>query len=751
MTDREKGHIKTSFRLVLLLAVLLGTRRGAAQSSFESDPFASRFRERSTFDIQFRAPEKGGAVKVVVPPFEGGRQTLVSENVWEAEAPAGERITLEYQDIRLMARWVRVDYERRLVVAEGDVLFEQGKSRMTGARLDLDLATKTGVMTDGAVDLDGGIHIRGELLAKVGPRSFTMSGATLTACDGDHPAWEFGFSRGRVTVEEYARLSNVVFRMGGVPLLYSPYILWPAMRARASGFLIPAIGYNSQRGGFLGLAYFLTLGRSADATFSSETYTNGTFGLGMELRARPSKGTTFEGTYFTVNDQDLGGWGWKTRGKIVSDDLAPGLRGVVSWLDFSSLDFFQSYERDFALSATRSIKSEAFLTYGADPVSLNLRLDQEKTLFGSSEVVTERAPVVEARLRPTPLLGQSLFVEATAQAGQLHLDRGPGQPSGTYGRFDLFPKVSAPLSPIPWLSIQANAGGRITWWGSSIASDPSTLAQTLTDASYVRKLGTVGIELTGPSFARIFEAKVGPYTKFKHVLEPRFDYDYMTSPDDLARAPLFDEIDTVSPAHTLRYALVQRLLAKGKEGGSREIASFEISRIHYFHLPPLGSSGYLPDADQNSPVDATLRVNATSALNLDARTTWDLKRSVVTSASLSANLNLKDRSLSVSYFESRPATCIPSPDVPCTSAQVRISGGLPILPKRLRLDLQANYDVSLSKLQELRTLLTIEASCFKVLLEYRDLRLYGTPSRDFRVGLNLKNIGSFLDFPVSLP
>ena len=160
------------------------------------------------------------------------------------------------------------------------------------------------------------------------------------------------------------------------------------------------------------------------------------------------------------------------------------------------------------------------LTYGADPVSLNLRLDQEKTLFGSSEVVTERAPVVEARLRPTPLLGQSLFVEATAQAGQLHLDRGPGQPSGTYGRFDLFPKVSAPLSPIPWLSIQANAGGRITWWGSSISSDPSTLAQTLTDASYVRKLGTVGIELTGPSFARIFEAKVGPYTKFKHVLEP---------------------------------------------------------------------------------------------------------------------------------------------------------------------------------------------------------------------------------------
>ncbi|HEX7580519.1 MAG TPA: LPS assembly protein LptD, partial [Thermoanaerobaculia bacterium] len=676
-----------------------------------------------------------------------GRQTLVSENVWDAEAPPGKFVTVEYQDIRLKARKIRADYTRHVVIAEGDVVFEQGASRMSGSRLDLDLNDKTGVLIDGAVDLEGGVHLQGELLAKVGPRSFTMSGAKLTACEGEKPAWEFDFTRGRVTMEEYARLSNVVFRLGGVPLLYSPYLLWPAMRNRASGFLIPAIGYNSQRGGFLGLAYFLTLGRSADATISTETYTNGTFGLGTELRAKPSKGTSFEGTFFTVNDSDLGGWGWKTRGKLVSDDLAPGLRGVVSWLDFSSLDFFQNYERDFLLSATRSIKSEAFLTWSLDPVSLNLRLDQEKTLYGSTDVVTERLPVLEARLRPTPLFGQSLFVELTGQAGQLHLDRGPGQPAGTFGRVDLFPQVSIPLSPIPWLSIQANAGARVTWWGNSL--DPSNPA-ALAGESYTRNIANLGVQMTGPSFSKIFETKLGPFTKLKHVIEPRFDYQYMTDPPDLARAPLFDEIDTVSPDHSLRYALVQRLLAKGKEGGSREIASLEIGRTYYFRLPDYGAS-VVTGVYKNSPIDAILRVNASQNLNLDARTTWDAKAAQVTSASLSATLNAKDKSLSLSYFESNPTTCTPTPDFPCTSAQIRISGGLPVIPKRLRLDLQTNYDLSLSKLLELRTLLTLQASCFKILLEYRDLRLGTIPSRDLRIGLSLKNIGSFLDFPVSLP
>jgi LPS-assembly protein len=624
---------------------------------------------------------------------------------------------------------VRADTKTNVVIAEGDVVLEQGPSRLSGLRLELDLTAKTGVLTDGQAEL-AGILVRGATLAKTGARTFEVRDGSVTACEGDDPAWEFRVKDGTVTLDDYARLKNVVFRLGGLPLLWTPYLLWPALRDRASGFLIPGIGYSSSRGGFLGLSYFQVLGRSADATLTTDLYTRKYFGLGLELRARPTAGTTFTGSYYTVVDPDRR-WQWKTWGTLSADDLAPRTRAVVNWTDFSDLEFFQRYDRDFALTSTRTVGQKAFVTRSEGPVSLNLRLERETALYGSSEVVLERKPVLETRLRPTGLFGNSVFVEAQGSAGLLRSIRPAGQPSGDYGRFDLFPRVSAPLSPLPWLSLNAEAGYRLTHYGSSVSTD----GRALTDDAYTRGSASAGLEVTGPSFARVFDVKLGKFTKLKHVVEPRADYAYQTDPGDLARAPVFDEVDTILPSHSVRYSLVQRLLAKEKTGASREIASFELSRTHFFELPA-GAASRASD----SPLDAVLRVNAGSALNFDARATWDLKEGVVTSSSLSASLGSATRSLRLSYYDSRPL------GVGRSSTQLRFGGGTPIVPKKLRLDLEANYDVSQGRMLEWRSLLTWEASCLKILGEYRDLRIGAIPTRDYRIGLNLKNIGSFLDF-----
>lgn len=723
-----------------LLALALSPR-ALAQSSFDTDPFASRFRERANLDLKFKTPEEGGTLRVVVPEGDPpGRQTLVGESVWEAEAPPGKSVLVEYQNIRLTAHRVRGDYTKRTVVAEGDVVLEQAGSRLTGARLDLDLDQQVGVLTDGTVDLEGGLHVQAATIAKVGPRSFNLIDGVVTSCGPNDPAWYFRLRSGRVTLEDYARLKNVVFRLGGVPLLYTPYLVWPALQDRASGFLVPGTGYNSRRGGYLGLSYYWAIARSVDATFSSDLYTKSFFGFGAEVRARPSEGTKGEGTYYIVWDPEVSRWRWETRGNLMADDLAPGLRGVLSWLDVSDQAFFQDYSRDFNLTSTRSVKSEAFLTYGTGPLSLNLRLGREEALFGVSTMLSERLPVLEARMRPTPLFGQGFFVSAEGQAGMLRVDRGPGQPSGRYARFDFFPKVSAPLSLVPWLSVQGEVGGRLTSYGSQLGSDGTSLV----GESFHREYLTTHVEVVGPSAARIFDFGLGDFQKVKHILEPRFDYNYVTIPDPDNKTPLFDEVDSVADAHTLRYALVQRLLGKPEKGAAREIASLEIGRTYSFRLPGEGTVlGPTPTVTRNGPWDAALRVSASSNLNLDARTTYDSSASQITSASLTANVTKKDLNVNVSLFDSRPV------GVPA-SAQLRVMGGTPIIPKRLRFDLAANYDLSEGRMLESRALLTLEGSCFKILTEYRDLRIGDVPARDFRIALNLKNIGSFLDFTGSL-
>jgi LPS-assembly protein len=726
------------------LGAALAPSRLHAQSSFETDPFASRFRERSNLELKFKTPEKGGVFRVEVPPGEGGRQSLVGESVWDAEAPPGQLVTVTYQDLVLKARKVRADNKAKTVVAEGDVLLIQGKSRMKGERLELDLAAKTGVLLSGSVALEGGLYLKGARIEKVGPRSFTIFDGTMTACEGDRPDWSFALSRGSVTLDDYARLHDVVFRFEGVPLLYSPYIIWPALRDRASGFLIPGLGYNTRRGGYLGLSYYWALSRSWDATFTADFYTRKFYGFGEELRMQPTAGTRGEGHFYLVRDRDLAQWRWETRGTIISDDLGPNLRGVVNWTGFSDQQFFQDYNRDFNLVSTRSVKSEAFVTWTRDPYSANLRLDREEALFATSTVVTERRPVLEGRFRPTAILGRAAFLEATAQAGELFVDRPPSggvsQPAGTYDRIDLFPKLNVPLSPIPWLSAQANLAARLTSYGKSLSADGTTLL----DSRFTRTYVDGKLELTGPSFSRIFEAKLGDFDRLKHVIEPRIDYEYLPDPGDVKRTPLFDEVDAVTSLHVVRYALVQRLLGKAKKSAAREIASLEVARSYNFKFPGESVSGApVVVLQRSSPFDATLRVNTGPAFNFDARTTYDAHASQVTSASVTANVSKDDRSLALSLFDSRPVGAV-------SSAQLRYTGGLPIIKKRLRLDVQGNYDLSQSKMLESRYLLTIDGSCFRILTEYRDLRITGVPSRDFRIALTLKNVGSFLDFTGSL-
>jgi hypothetical protein len=243
-----------------------------------------------------------------------------------------------------------------------------------------------------------------------------------------------------------------------------------------------------------------------------------------------------------------------------------------------------------------------------------------------------------------------------------------------------------------------------------------------------------GLELTGPSFAKLFDMKLGSYTKLKHVIEPRFDYDYIPDITDQARTPSFDEVDFASPTHTVRYALVQRLLGKAGKGAAREIASLELAGRYRFELPAALQSS--PNATKTEPFDATLRVNAGSGLSVDARATYDAKNSKITSTSLTTSVSAGETAVALSLFDSRPV-------LGQGSAQLRVTGGVPIIPKLLRFDVQASYDLTRGKALETRSLLTVQGSCWKIWPGATcgwESPATGLPHRP-----HAQNVGSFLD------
>jgi lipopolysaccharide assembly outer membrane protein LptD (OstA) len=443
---------------------------------------------------------------------------------------------------------------------------------------------------------------------------------------------------------------------------------------------------------------------------------------------------------------------WKILLDHVSNDLPYDVRGVLSIRDYSDDQYLQDLERAFALNSARQILSRGFLTRNFGPNSLNLRFERSETFFGT-KVTQERLPSLEFSRR-TDRIGQSpVFFSLESSASFLYANRGPNLPRGDYGRFDVHPAFSLPWKRIPWLSVTANAGARWTGW-----SDSTDDSQTqFVGSSYTRKYGEAGVSIVGPSFSRIYDAKIGSFGRFKHVIEPRIDYVYVSEVSDPARIPVYDEVDLALGQNQIRYALVNRLLARSadpKAGSAQEVASLEVSQTRAFRLPqtlvPPGTL-YQPLLEKSGPIQAVLRVAPGPLFHFDGRLDYDAAHSQFTSASASAAVAWKGNFVNATWFAGRPLLAAPPPaGAPSpNSDQFRIAAGADLW-KSLRVDTQLNYDARQKLLLEDRSLLAYKGSCYTIFLEVRQLRIPPSPRRDYRLVFNLKDIGTLLDVNGSL-
>src|SRR5262249_17218732 len=151
----------------------------------------------------------------------------------------------------------------------------------------------------------------------------------------------------------------------------------------------------------------------------------------------------------------------------------------------------------------------------------------------------------------------------------------------------------------------------------------------------------------GPSFSRIYDGQIGSFGKFKHIIEPRIDYTYVSDVSDPARIPIYDEVDVPLGQNQIRYALVNRLLAKPsdpKPGPAQEIASPDTSQPRAFQLPqtviPPGTI-YQPLIEKTGPLETVLRLAPGTLFHFDGRLDYDTSHTQLTSASATVAVTWK--------------------------------------------------------------------------------------------------------------
>jgi len=409
----------------------------------------------------------------------------------------------------------------------------------------------------------------GKVVEKTGPDHYMVYDGTVTTCELPHPRWQFNANKVIVNVGGTAKIYHSLFGIKGIPVLYFPFATLPAQRfPRQTGFLIPNIGTSSVKGTILGESLFWAINRSMDAHIGAEYFSARGWAPQAEFRAQPGANSFLDLNYYEVLDRGVGNPTVNQGGEEVrltgEGEFGHNFRGVANIDYLSSYVFRLAFNDVFAQAVDSEVKSKAFLSNTTDDFFYNASMqryqDFESTTAG--DVVTIlHAPSfevssVDRQLGPSPFYWS---YEAAAEG----LSRSePGfSTAALVGRFDFEPTVSLPLKLDGW-SFRPEFSLRDTEYTQQLGTSSS--GARVAESDPINRWAVEGsVEVRPPALSRIFDREFMG-RKWKHVVEPRVVYSYVTGVNNFPNILRFDERDILTNTNEVEYGVVNRLYTKRK-------------------------------------------------------------------------------------------------------------------------------------------------------------------------------------------
>jgi LPS-assembly protein len=540
-------------------------------------------------------------------------------------------VTVTRQDMTLTADEVVYDRTNGVIEARGHVVLNDPEATVDGDFAHLNLEDETGWMEDATADMHVSRYIvRGDRIEKLGGPRYSVADGVFTTCRCggiEKPSWSILGTHTNVTVQGAGVVQGMVLHVKDVPVLWFPYMIFPANTQRQSGFLFPRLGYSNKRGFQYEQPFFWAIDKSSDATLALDLETNVRVGGIGEYRYVLSPGAhgAFTASYFNES------WRSQTNVPIAPDGLPTTVptnrfgvfgRHVQPFYGDSRfyLDVFAVSDNVFlkeintfsqtgtlenvALRTERFTKNDAGVYKGWGDGYANLETAWFQDLVDPPKLAPQRLPRLDA-VHSVSLLDDHVVAGFAGQA----IDYQRVQANGGL-RADLAPDLFVPFNVGRYLA------GSVTGQVREIAyhlTDREQVALAVPLAPISPKAGPVrsgfvpapelpqlaadrATELAqvngrlGTEFDRIFDFHHFGLEKLKHTIEPEVQYLYMPAVsrpfDSLnttidcgslpggtrgARCPvtlfgagyLFDAHDAYNRRNFFSYGVTSRLLGRG--------------------------------------------------------------------------------------------------------------------------------------------------------------------------------------------
>lgn len=536
-------------------------------------------------------------------------------------------------ELRRGEQWLGTDkltyrHESETFVTEGPVRFQDRNIRFLAAKAEGNQKAETIRLEDVQYQFNENPgNGRADAITVVDDVG-RMEGATYSTCPPGQRQWEFSASRIDVDqAEGMGSARNATLRLGGVPILWLPYVKFPITDERRTGLLVPNLRYDSEDGWEYEQPIYLNIAPNMDATLKPRIITERGFMIGGEYR------------YLFENHQGEIEGNW-----LPDDDIAGYDRGVGSWRHHSSLGphwyadanlnhvsdihYFEDFGDNLSTTTVSMVTSRAGV-YGRG-IGWSASMEVQDWQIASPYLLPGSEPFREIpSLRGSWMHPLTPWLEIGAVGEAVRFEHETLAAGGD--RIDLRPYVRLPFGGAAWYVTPEFA------WRYTAYSLNDSLVPPGGDSSPTRSLPVMSLD-AGAFFEREFDFRDGDYIQ---TLEPRLFY--LNVPyEDQDDLPLFDTQpltfgwpglfrtnrfsggDRQADADQLTVALTTRVL-DGDDG--RELLSAGLGRIHYFDTPRVTLPDSIPLTEDGSAWVAEATVAMSERWDVGVAHQWDPENS----------------------------------------------------------------------------------------------------------------------------
>lgn len=666
---------------------------------------------------------------------------------------ASGNVEVHYKNIKIFADQIELNTETKDVYAEGNVVLQSPTEVVTVEKIHFNLESREGKLEKAFGMIQPTIFYEAESIEKKDENVYSFQKARLTSCTQPVPRWNFSCSRANFRKGDYLEMWNTVLSIKKIPIFYFPYLRYPLDKERATGFLMPQVGYSGPKGITYSQSFYWVMRRNIDSTFNLDYYSARGLGAGAEFRYLFSGGTggQMNAYYFTFKkDPQRDNPSHAYLFRLNHNQRLPLDFTLVADVDYqSSFDFLREFDNNFRRAVVSNRRSQVYLSRAWSSFNFNMRASRFETYFAELDdsIISYNLPQIsfdsfKMRLFPPLYFSFSSSFSRWQNGWQSAYKENKETRSQS---FAFSPTLSFPLTKIPWLTLNSSLGANFAYYFQTYA--PKT--RKIVDEPLFTRSSRLNVELLGPVFFRIYYGKDGT-AKLKHIIEPSLAYSYESPIESAERivTPYFSYFRV----HQISYGLTNHLLIKQEEM-AREIFTLGLSQTFYIASEASPLSIFLVDGKipKFSEISSYMRFYPAAKYSLDFSAGFNPYYKTFSSIRMGANLGSPSDSLflAVSWFKSTNAWYKGMPLYELgiwDRHQISCFAGAKI--PRLSLEAQTEFDFNIVERKMLYSgfAFVYHYQC----LDFRaDLRIFyfrERPETQFRLSIGLGNIGKTVDF-----